>query len=126
MGKKYGHILLAILGVVLVFHALVLLKVIPYDIAWGGRLSSDEEMYVFETVSIGINVFLGWIVMMRCDLVRFKFSSRVLSIILWIFFVLFVLNTIGNIFAKTLLEKSFAILTALSAFLIWKINKRGG
>jgi len=123
MGKKYGHILLGILGAVVVFHLLILLKVIPYDIAWGGRLSNDQEMYVFETVSIGINLLLGWVVLMKCDLVRFKFSSRIVNTILWIFFVLFILNTIGNILAVSNLEKSFAVLTALSAFLIWKMGR---
>ena len=121
MAKKYGLILLAILGAVIVFHILVILKVIPYDIAWGGRLSNDQEMYVFETVSIGINLLLGWVVLMKCDLVRFKFSSRIVNTILWVFFVLFILNTVGNIVAVSNLEKSFAVLTALSAFLIWKI-----
>jgi hypothetical protein len=121
MAKKYGGILLAILGAVVVFHLLILLKVIPYDIAWGGRLSNDQEMYVFETVSIGINLLLGWVVLMKCDLVRFKFSSRIVNTILWVFFVLFILNTVGNIVAVSNLEKSFAVLTALSAFLIWKI-----
>jgi hypothetical protein len=121
MGKKYGHILLGILGAVIVFHLLIFLKVIPYDIAWGGRLSNDQEMYVFETVSIGINLLLGWVVLMKCDLVRFKFSTRIVNTVLWIFFVLFILNTVGNIVAVSNLEKSFAVLTALSAFLIWKI-----
>jgi hypothetical protein len=100
---------------------LIFLKVIPYDIAWGGRLSNDQEMYVFETVSIGINLLLGWVVLMKCDLVRFKFSTRIVNTVLWIFFVLFILNTVGNIVAVSNLEKSFAVLTALSAFLIWKI-----
>ena len=121
MAKKYGGILLAILGAVIVFHILVVLKVIPYDIAWGGRLSNDQEMYVFETVSIGINLLLGWVVLMKCDLVRFKFSTRIVNTVLWIFFVLFILNTVGNIVAVSNLEKSFAVLTALSAFLIWKL-----
>jgi hypothetical protein len=121
MAKKYGGILLAILGAVIVFHILVVLKVIPYDIAWGGRLSNDQEMYVFETVSIGINLLLGWVVLMKCDLVRFKFSTRIVNTVLWIFLVLFILNTVGNIVAVSNLEKSFAVLTALSAFLIWKL-----
>jgi hypothetical protein len=123
MGKKYGHILLGILGAVIVFHLLIFLKVIPYDIAWGGRLSNDQEMYVFETVSIGINLLLGWVVLMKCDLVRLKFSTIIINTVLWIFFVLFILNTVGNIVAVSNLEKSFAVLTALSAFLIWKMGR---
>jgi hypothetical protein len=61
---------------------------------------------------------------MKIDLVKFKFSTKTIKIILWIFFGLFVLNTVGNIFAKSNFEKFFAILTALFAMLIWNILKR--
>jgi hypothetical protein len=78
-------------------------------------------MYVFESVSILINVFLSWILLMKGDFVEFKFSDNIMKIILWTFFGLFVLNTVGNLFAKTNFEKLFAILTGLSAVLIWNI-----
>ncbi len=80
-------------------------------------------MYVFEGISILINVFLSWILLMKGDFVKFKFSNRAVKIILWIFFGLFVLNTIGNIIAKTNFERLFGILTGLSAILIWNIIK---
>ena len=47
---QYGLVL--ILSVLLVFHFLILLKIVPYNIIWGGRLKSNKEMYRFETVSI--------------------------------------------------------------------------
>jgi hypothetical protein len=58
---------------------------------------------------------------MKGDFVKFKFSDTIMKIILWTFFGLFVLNTVGNIFAKTNFEKLFALLTAFSATLIWNI-----
>ena len=33
-------------------------------------------MYVFETISILINVFLSWILLMKGDFVKFKFSEN--------------------------------------------------
>jgi uncharacterized membrane protein len=66
-------------------------------------------MYVFETISMLINVFLSWILLMKGNFVKFKFSENAVKIILWTFFGLFILNTIGNIFAKTSFEKFFAI-----------------
>ena len=114
-------IFLGLLFLVILFHICIITKIIPYNIAWGGRLTNDTEMYVFETISILINIFLNWILLMKGDLVKFKFSDKTVQIILWIFFTLFVLNTVGNIFAKTNFEKLFAILTGLSAILIWHI-----
>lgn len=117
-------IFLGLLFSVILFHICIIAKIIPYNISWGGRLTNDKEMYVFETISIFINVFLSWILLMKGNLTKFKFSNKTIHIILWIFFGLFVLNTIGNIFAKTNSEKFFAVLTGLSAILIWNIIKQ--
>jgi hypothetical protein len=115
---------LGLLFSIILFHVCIILKIIPYHIAWGGKLTTDNEMYVFESISILTNIFLSWILLMKIDLVKFKFSTKTIKIILWIFFGLFVLNTVGNIFAKSNFEKFFAILTALFAMLIWNILKR--
>ena len=117
-------IFLGLLTAVILFHICIIAKVIPYDIAWGGRLTNDTEMYVFETISIFITVFLSWILLMEGNFIKFKFSSKTIHIILWVFFGLFVLNTIGNIFSKTNFEKFFAVLTGLSAILIWNIKQQ--
>jgi hypothetical protein len=123
--SKYSiKLFLGLLLVVILFHICIILKIIPYDIAWGGRLTNDAEMYVFETTSILINIFLSIILLMKGNIIEFKLSDKVINITLWIFFVIFVLNTIGNIFAKTNFEKLFSILTGLSAVLIWNIVKK--
>ena len=119
-----AKIFLGLLFLVSLFHICIIIKIIPYNIAWGGRLTNDNEMYVFETISILINAFLSWIILMKSNFLKFKFSIKTVNIILWIFFGLFVLNTFGNIFAKTNFEKFFALLTGLSAILIWKIIKQ--
>lgn len=116
-------IFLGLLFAVILFHLCIITKIIPYDITWGGRLTNDTEMYVFETISILINVFLSWVISMKGNFIKYKFSNKAVNIILWIFFSIFILNTIGNIFAKTFFEKFFAILTGLSAILIWNITK---
>ncbi len=112
---------LGLLFSVILFHICIILKIIPYNIAWGGNLTNDNEMYVFEAISILVNLFLSWILLMKGGFVNFKFSTQSLNIILWIFFAIFILNTVGNLLAKTLFEKFFAILTGLSAVLLWYI-----
>jgi hypothetical protein len=120
--SKYSiKIFLGLLLAVILFHICIIIKIIPYNIAWGGRLTNDSEMYVFETISILINVFLSIILLMKDNIIKYKFSNKVINVFLWTFFAIFVLNTVGNIFAKTIFEKYFAILTGLSAILIWNI-----
>jgi hypothetical protein len=121
--SAYIKILTSISVVAILFHILILIKIIPYEITWGGKLKTDEEMYVFEIISILINSFFIFMLLLKGDYIKSFFSKKSVSIILWIFFVIFVLNTIGNLFAKTTFEKGFTILTLVNSILLWKINK---
>jgi membrane protease YdiL (CAAX protease family) len=117
--------LLGLLVAVILFHIAVIAKAIPYNIAWGGRLENDQEMYVFEAISILINLFLGLVLLMKASYIKFRFKKKAIDVILWIFLALFVLNTVGNLFAKTNFEQSFAVLTFVFAILILMILKPG-
>lgn len=118
----YHKILIGISLLAFVFHLMIMLKIIPYAVTWGGRLKTDEEMYTFESISVLINLFFIYIVLQKGAFVKAIFSVKALNLTLWIFFALFSLNTIGNIVAKTLFEKIFTFITLLNAILIWKIN----
>ncbi len=106
----------------MIFHFLILIKIIPYNITWGGNLKTDEEMYVFVSNSIIVNLFFIFVILQKGEFIKVFFGKKTISIIIWIFFVIFSLNTIGNIFAKTMFEKGFTILTLLNSILLWKIN----
>jgi len=114
-------IFLGLLVTIILFHFCIIIKIVPYNIAWGGRLQNDTQMYIFETISLLINAFLSWVLLMKGNLVKYRFPHRFINITLWVFFTIFLLNTIGNIFAKTNFEKCFAILTGLFAILLWNI-----
>lgn len=124
LSKNALKIILGILSAVMVFHFCIIFKIIPYNITWGGRLQNDEEMYVFEAISILINLFLMLVLLMKEGYLKYKFSERTINIILWIFVFIFLLNTVGNIFAKTAFEKIFTGLTLLLAVLIWLIIRK--
>jgi hypothetical protein len=115
--------LLGLIAAVIVFHISVLAKIIPYHFVWGGRLQDDNEMYVFELASIVINLVLEAVLLMKGNFVKPLLSKKTINMTLWVFLVLFVLNTIGNLFAKTTFEKSFAVLTLIFALLIWSTLK---
>ncbi len=122
--STYIKILTLTTVAVVVFHIFILLKLVPYDIAWGGNLKSDSEMYVFEILSLLVNAFFIFTLLQKGEFVKLYFSTKAVSVILWIFFGLFLLNTVGNVFAKTNFEKGFAVLTLVNSILLWKINKR--
>jgi hypothetical protein len=117
--------MLMILSVVILFHILILLQVIPYEIVWAGRLQSSKEMYVFETASIVINLIIIAALLLKGKYLRYQASERLLDAILWFFIIVFALNTVGNLMAKTSFEKVvFTPLTLISAILIWVIVRK--
>jgi len=111
------------IGVIL-FHLAILINLIPCEVTWGGRLKNNSEMYVFEGVSILVNLFLVFVLLIKGDYLPILIPERVLNIILWIYLSLFGLNTIGNIFAETLFEKSLSLLTLIFTYLVWTILKK--
>jgi hypothetical protein len=121
---RYINILVAISVLATIFHLLILVRVIPYEITWGGKLKSVEEMFVFETISILINSFFIFILFQKAEYIRYFLGKKTVNIILWVFFSIFSLNTVGNVFAKTNFEKYFTILTLVNSILIWAINRK--
>jgi hypothetical protein len=117
-------ILIWLIATVTLFHLAIITKIIPYEVTWGGKLNNDAEMYVFEIISILINLFLGFVLLIKGNFLLKLIPTKVVNIILWIFLFVFGLNTLGNIFAETLFEKSLSLLTLIFTFLIWTILKK--
>ena len=117
------NILLVSLVAVILFHLFIIAKIIPFEYAWGGRIKNDFEMYVFETISLPVNLFLGVVLLIKAGYVKPYFSKKYIDFILSLFLILIVLNTVGNLMANTNFEKSFAIVTFVFAILILKILK---
>ncbi|RHX87198.1 hypothetical protein [Leptospira stimsonii] len=120
--KKIRIILLVLFAAVFVFHFFVLIRIIPYTIVWGGRLQNLEQMYIFEVVSIVLNSFFLFVILMEGRWVRGYFSTSVLKGILWGMIVLFSWNTFGNLNAldsfESIVFTPITFLIALLCFLL--------
>lgn len=123
--SRISAALLVLFILIIVFHTLVLAKLIPSEIVWGGKLESTENLQVFEVVSILLNgVFSIVLVFYRRRHVGTKIPVA-LRISLWAMFGLFTLNTVGNLLAETLFEQLvFTPLTALVAIGLWILLKK--
>ena len=120
--------MIILLIVVLVYHLVIITGLIPYEVVWGGRLETKSQMYNFEAVSILVNLFILLIISIKGSYIHVNIPDLAITIFLWIITVLFILNTIGNIFSKNLLEAIiFTPFTLLSAILCLRLaieNKR--
>lgn len=78
-------IILSLLIAVMLFHLSFILKIIPYEVTWGGRLKNDAEMYVFEMISMLINLFLFLVLLIKGEYVKEVIPLKIVNLILWFF-----------------------------------------
>jgi hypothetical protein len=98
------NIILLLIGFIIIFHFLVLTQTIPFNIVWGGKLKNESEMIRLETISITINILLIFVILIKGNYLKLNFSVKLLNAILWLFILLFALNTIGNLLAESSIE----------------------
>ena len=102
---KIAFLMFAIAAFIgLIYHALIIIQVIPYANAWGGRLPNIESMYVFETISVLMQVIFLTIAVLKHRHVGGKKTQKVLSTLLFGLSALLLLNTVGNIFSTSVFE----------------------
>ena len=119
MSKKNALILMfCILGALLILHTLIITEQIPYEKVWAGKLKSVEEMRLFETFSILLNVFILAILILKYNFLQKRKNNRVIDILIWVFVWLFILNTIGNLFAKSMIELVLGTLVTLASAIL--------
>lgn len=113
---------LFLFGLIFLFHLAVLLGIAfldyaPLDYLWGGRMQNEQELLSYELVSLLIVAVCILLVLIRAGRLGEPSLQGIAGVGMWVLFLLFLLNTVGNILAKTMLEKSFALITLLLALL---------
>jgi len=82
----YIKLLLLLTLIVTAFHLGIIAKLIPYDVAWGGRLKTYSEMYTFEIISVFVNLFLISVLLIKGCYLKFQVNKNAVNIVLWFFF----------------------------------------
>ena len=120
--KLAVNTILLIAFFVLGFHTLIITGVIPYEYVWGGRLESFEQMLKFESISVMVNLLIIFIVGIKGSYFRPFLPKKTVTVVLWIFTIFFVLNTIGNIVSLNSLETIIATpITIILALLFFRL-----
>lgn len=104
MVKFAQRALIVIFSLTIVLHILVLVSVIPFDMIWGGRIKTLEEMYVFEAVSLSLNLVFLMVILIHSRIWLIKFPQKLIQSLLWVMVVVFMLNTVGNLLSKSTTE----------------------
>lgn len=112
-----ARIFVGLLSVVVLFHMLVLVGIVPMEIVWGGRITTRTELVQFEVASITLNLIMIFVVIHSAGFIQIL-KPVVVRWLVGVMALLFALNTIGNIMAVDPLERwIFTPLTALMCVL---------
>ena len=119
--KLAGNILLFSLGLLFLFHILVLLKVIPADIVWGGQIRGvPANLVTLETIALLVTALFILIVAAKTGYLQTGKLSGAINVGLWLIFAYLLLNTLGNLASGISFEKlifaPITIILALCAF----------
>ncbi len=119
--KVAGNILLVAMGLLLPFHILVLLGVIPADIVWGGMIQGAQaNLITLETIALVVTLLFMLIIAAKTGYVQAGKLSGVINIGVWFIFVFLLLNTLGNLASgvsfENLVFAPITIILAICAF----------
>jgi hypothetical protein len=114
--RTAANILLFALGVLAIFHLLVLLGLLPADIVWGGRAGdSSPNIFILELAGLIVTLLFAAVVAAKAGYVEAPISSRAIGIGMWVVFGYFLLNIVGNLSSVSTMER--ALFTPLSVIL---------
>ena len=117
-----GNVLLVLFGLLVVFHILVLLNLIPSNVVWGGRAGSLSNLRTLVTISLIFNVLFAIVVAAKIGYIEARSLSRVINILLWMIFAYLLLNTAGNLASSSALETLlFTPITVVAALLVFRL-----
>jgi len=113
-----GKILLGAFILMLIMHILILMRVVPSSLVWGGQVAKDQSnLFQLELFAIVVTLLFIGLIITKMRRLEAGTTNRWINIGIWIVFVYLVLNTVGNfasgVTAETLI---FGPLTVIMAF----------
>lgn len=122
----YGVTVVTVTGLFVLFHLLVIVGIVPDAIVWGGRVKDRQKLVAMEVVSLSTILLTGAVGFVRALQLAQGEVFLLTTILSWLFFAVFVLNTIGNLLAKTAVERvAFTPVTLILAYIFLRLALAG-
>jgi len=121
--KTAGNILLALFGLLVAFHIIILFNLLPSNVVWGGQVGGSQSgLRTLETISLVFTILFSFVVAAKMGYVQVGKFSRVINILLWIIFAYLPLNAVGNLVSSSSLETLlFTPITIMAALLVFRL-----
>ena len=120
--KTTGNVLLALFGLLVIFHILILFNLLPSTMVCGGRAGSSSSLRILLTISLFFNALFAIAVAVKIGYIKVGKDSRVINVLLWMIFAYLLLNTAGNLASSSSFETLlFTPITIIAAFLVLRL-----
>ena len=103
--KLSGNILISLLIALVIFHVLVLIKVVPYEIVWAGQIKDSSSMFIYEGFAVFLTILFILIIWMKINNFKSGKYDKIVNVGVWIIFIYFLLNIVGNLASGVTAEK---------------------
>jgi hypothetical protein len=101
-------------------HMLILLKLLPGDIFWGGQMKNAADLRRSEWMALLITCMFALPVLIRLGWLGNRTITARAG--LWLLVVYMLLNAAGNLLAASWAEKWFALPALLMAVCAWRLT----
>lgn len=106
------------------YHILILSGIIPMEMTWGGKITDFKELIWMELISILVNLAIVAFILGYLEILPIRLSANRYRILFLALFMLFALNTVGNLLSDSELEKViFTPITALLAWMFFQLSR---
>ena len=96
--RMAGNILLISLGLLTIFHILVLLNIVSPDIVWGGQAGNTEvSLLTLEIVALLVTALMAVIIAAKIGYIQAGRFKVAVNIGIWIVVAYLLLNMLGNL-----------------------------
>ena len=120
--KLAGKITIAIIALLIIFHILVLLGVVPSNTVWGGQIADEATVMKHEIIRLLVSfIFLAIIIekLNQHKITKFKKSSNVAF---WFIYIYFIITSIAKLALAVTLEKLIFIpVTVILSVLLFRL-----
>jgi heme/copper-type cytochrome/quinol oxidase subunit 4 len=105
-----GIILIVMMSLLIIFHLLIIFRVLPSDMVWGGKLENSSQVLMMELIALVITILFLTIILLKLS--RTQKIRKLINVAVWIIFIYFSLNVLGNLASENTVEK--AVLTPVA------------
>ena len=121
--KLAGNLLLGALGLLAVFHILVLLSVVPADIVWGGAIqNSATSLFPLEMISLFATLLFAVVIAAKAGYIKASRFQTAVNIGVWVVFAILLLSMAGNFASGVAFENLiFAPIAVVLAFCAYRL-----